>query len=134
MGARQTFHLAGAEHKAPIPAGVRIGNLLFSSAINGKDPDTGTYPPDAAGQAKAAFANMAQLVADAGGSTDHIAHVTVFLADRAHREHVDREWLAMFPDPDDRPARHAVETSRPGAGLLQLEIVAVLPDRTEADA
>jgi 2-iminobutanoate/2-iminopropanoate deaminase len=126
MGKRQVIQLPGASHKAPIPAAVRIGDMLFSSAIGGRDPETGDYPPAAADQARHAFANMATLVREAGGDVDDIAHVTVFLKDLADKKYVDDEWVAMFPDPADRPARHAVSVSRGGAMLLQLEIVAVL--------
>lgn len=126
MGKRQVIHLEGAGHKAPIPAAVRIGDMVFSSAIGGRDPGTGKYPDDPASQAKFAFANMATIVRAAGGDIDDIAHVTVFLKDLDHKKFVDDEWVRMFPDPDDRPARHAVSISRGGAMLLQLEIIAVL--------
>jgi 2-iminobutanoate/2-iminopropanoate deaminase len=119
--------LPGAGHKAPIPAGVRIGGLFFSSAINGKDPATGDYPPTAAEQARLAFANMATLVRAAGGDVADIAHMTVFLQNRDDKKHVDEQWLEMFPDPADRPARHAVTVERAGKMLIQLEIVAVIP-------
>jgi len=126
VGKRQVIRLEGAEHKAPIPAAVRIGDMLFSSAIGGRDPETGKYPADPASQARFAFANMAKVVRAAGGDVDDVAHVTVFLKDLDHKKFVDDEWIRMFPDPDDRPARHAVSISRGGAMLLQLEIVAVL--------
>lgn len=129
MRKRQVIHIPGVEHKAPIPAGVLIGGMLFSSAINGKDPATGSYPDDAGQQMKFAFANMATLVREAGGDVDDIAHVTVFLQDLADKKHLDEHWLAMFPDPSDRPARHAVKVDRAGSMLVQLEIIAVLSER-----
>lgn len=132
MGKRQVIHLEGLEHKAPIPAAVRIGDMLFSSAIGGRDPETGRYPDDPAEQARLAFTHMASLVRQAGGDIDDIAHVTVFLKDPDHKKFVDDEWTRMFPDPEDRPARHAVPTSRAGAMLLQLEIVAVLDQQEVA--
>jgi 2-iminobutanoate/2-iminopropanoate deaminase len=126
MGRRRVIHLPGVEHNAPIPAAVRLGDLLFSSAINGKDPASGKYPEEAREQVKFAFENMAALVRAGGGDVGDIAHVTVFLRNRDDRKHVDEEWLRMFPDPEDRPARHAVALDRPGAAVVQLEIVAVL--------
>jgi 2-iminobutanoate/2-iminopropanoate deaminase len=128
VGKRQVVQLPGVGHKAPIPAGVRIGGMLFSSAIGGRDPETGQYSDQPEEQAKHAFRNMATLVRAAGGDVGDIAHVTVFLKDPAHKKYVDDEWLAMFPDPEDRPARHAMTVDRGGAMLLQLEIVAVLDD------
>ena len=126
MGKRQVIHVPGVGHKAPIPAAVRIGNLVFSSAIGGRDPETGQYPDRPEEQAKHAFRTMAALVRSAGGDVDDIAHVTVYLRDPAHKKYVDDEWISMFPDPDDRPTRHAVPVDRGGAMLVQLEIIAVL--------
>lgn len=100
--------------------------MFFSSAINGKDPATGEYPASAREQARLAFQNMAALVREAGGDVRDIAHLTVFLQDRDDRKYVDEQWLAMFPDPADRPARHAVTVERSGRMLVQLEIVAVV--------
>jgi 2-iminobutanoate/2-iminopropanoate deaminase len=128
MAKRQVISLPGLTHKAPIPLGVRVANLLFSSAINGRDTATGEYPPDIRDQARLAFENMASLVRAAGGDTGDIAHVTVFLKNRDDKKFVDDQWLAMFPDPEDRPARHAVTAERSGSMLVQLEIIAVLGD------
>lgn len=125
MSRRRVINLPGTTHKAPIPQAVVVDNVLYSSAVNGKGAD-GAYPETAAAQAKLAFANMAEIVRLAGGSTDDIVRVTVFLRDRADKAVIDDEWLAMFPDPADRPARHAVGMERGGAALLQLEFVAVL--------
>jgi 2-iminobutanoate/2-iminopropanoate deaminase len=126
MSNRQVIHVPGAGHKAPIPAAVRIGSMLFSSAIGGRDPETGQYSDRPEDQAKQAFRNMATLVRSAGGDVGDIAHVTVFLKDPALKKYVDEEWVGMFPDPEDRPARHALTVDRSGAMLVQLEIVAVL--------
>jgi len=125
MSRRRVINLPGTTHKAPIPQAVLVDNVLYSSAVNGKGTD-GVYPDTAAAQAKLAFANMAEIVRLAGGSTDDIVRVTVFLRDRADKAVIDEEWLAMFPDPQDRPTRHAVGMERGGAALLQLEFVAVL--------
>jgi 2-iminobutanoate/2-iminopropanoate deaminase len=125
---RQVLEVPGISHGAnPIPAGVRIGNLVFSGGIMGQDPETGTMPPDPARQAELAFQAMRRLVETAGGTIDDIALVTVFLKDLAYREHINREWLKYFPNADDRPARHTLRYDLPGAMLVQLQCIAVLP-------
>ena len=49
------------------------------------------------------------------------------MKDRSQREAVNAPWLEMFPDEDDRPARHAIEYDAfPPGILVQLEVVAVL--------
>lgn len=123
---RRSIDLPGVTHKAPIPAGAIVGNLLVSSGIGGKDPETGAYPDDVASQVRFAFANMQALVEAAGGTVEDIAKVTVFLHDRDDRRHVDEEWLHMFPDEASRPARHALPLGREGRALIQLEVFAVI--------
>ena len=33
MGRRQTIHIPGVAHNAPIPFGARVGNVVYSSGI-----------------------------------------------------------------------------------------------------
>jgi 2-iminobutanoate/2-iminopropanoate deaminase len=120
----RSVNLPGSGHKAPIPAGARVGSMFFSSGINGKDPATGKAPEHVREEARFAFAQMTELVRAAGGDVADIALVTVFLKNRADKVYVDEPWLEMFPDPDDRPARHAVGSD--GPARLQLQVVAVI--------
>lgn len=106
--------------------GARIGNMIFSSGIMGKDPSTGVLPADAAQQAKFAFQNMRSLLESGGASLDHLARMTVFIKDESARAPVNEEWVRCFPDPHDRPARHTLTYDLPGGMLLQLEIIAVV--------
>ena len=126
MGKRQTLEIPGVTHAAPIPMGVRIGNLLFSSGVPGRDPATGELPDDPARQAELMFENVRALLARAGGGLDDIARVTVYVTDEAYREHLNREWLKAFPDEHDRPARHTQVSELRGGMLIQCELVAVL--------
>ncbi|HZU06294.1 MAG TPA: RidA family protein [Chloroflexota bacterium] len=123
---RQVIEVAGLEHGAPIPVAVRIGNLLFTSAINGRDPTTGQLADGAAAQAALAFQNLRRVLEAAGATTDDVAHVTVFLKDNSYRDAINGPWLEMFPDPKNRPARHAVTADLRGGMLIQLEVIAVL--------
>jgi 2-iminobutanoate/2-iminopropanoate deaminase len=124
---RQSLKVPGITHGPnPIPSGVRIGGMLFSGGISGQDPTTNTIPPEVEQQAELAFENLARLLEAAGGSTDDIGHVTVYLKDLAHREHINREWLKMFPNEDDRPTRHTLKADLQGNTLLQLQIIAVI--------
>jgi 2-iminobutanoate/2-iminopropanoate deaminase len=106
--------------------GVRIGNLVFSSGIMGKDPADDSLPEDPARQAELMFQHVRTLLEVAGASLDDVAHVTVFLKDDAYREHLNREWLKAFPDERDRPARHTLLWNLPGRMLIQCELVAVV--------
>ena len=127
-GNRRSIHVEGVQHGAPIPMGAVVGNMLFSSGITGIDPATGNVPESLERQCELASANMKTLVENAGGTLEDIGSVKVYLKDRSQREAVNRPWLAMFPDPEDRPARHAGTSSDlGGATLMQCQIVAVLP-------
>jgi 2-iminobutanoate/2-iminopropanoate deaminase len=133
VGKRQTLDVPGVTHSAPIPMGVRIGGLLFSSGVMGKDPADDSLPADPGRQAELMFRNVRTLLGQAGGTLDDVAHVTVYVKDNAYREHLNREWLKAFPDAHDRPARHTPLWDLPGGMLIQCELVAVLdpPDRSE---
>ena len=61
MAKRKSIHVKGMEHGAPIPNGAVIGNMVFSSAISGKDAKTGVLSPDPDAQAEAMFAICAFL-------------------------------------------------------------------------
>jgi 2-iminobutanoate/2-iminopropanoate deaminase len=126
MAKRKSIHIKGMEHGAPIPNGAAIGNIIFSSAISGKDAETGVLSSDPDEQAEAMFRNLRLFMKAAGGSPADIGHMTVFLKDEKHRESVNRAWLKMFPDEPDRPARHALRAELRGEVLFQIEVIAVL--------
>ena len=115
-------------HTNPIPTAVKIGNLVFSSALFGQDPETHKLPEDPASQVANAFRAVRRVMEEAGGSVSDIGKMTVYLRDMQIRQHVNTEWLKMFPDENDRPVRHAVAMSGPGNALIQIEIIGVLPD------
>lgn len=123
----RSLEVAGVSHgSAPIPMGARVGSVIYSSGIMGKDPSNDQLPPDAASQARFAFQNMRSLLEAGGATLDHVVRVTVYIKDESARAPVNEEWLKCFPDPHDRPARHALVHDLRGGMLLQLEIVAVV--------
>jgi 2-iminobutanoate/2-iminopropanoate deaminase len=109
-----------------IPNGTVIGNMVFSSAISGKDAKTGVLSSEPDEQAEAMFRNLRLFMEKAGGTPDNIAHMTVFLKEEKLRDSVNKAWLKMFPDEHDRPARHALKADLRGQFLFQIEVIAVL--------
>src|SRR5688572_6577854 len=91
MAKRKSIHIEGMEHGAPIPNGVVIGNLVFSSAISGKDAKTGVLSDDPVEQAYAMFRNLKLFMEKAGGTTDNIAHMKVYLKEEKFRDAVNKE-------------------------------------------
>lgn len=123
---RRSVFVDGFTHANPIPAACRIDDLVFSSVITGRDPDTGAMPPDLETQCANMFGHVRAIVAASGGSIDDIAKMTVWLSNPADREVLNREWEALFPHADSRPARHSIAASFEGATLIQCDFVAVL--------
>lgn len=124
---KRSLEVPGVSHGgAPIPMGARVGNMIFSSGIMGKDPATDQLPADGTQQARFAFQNMKALLAAGGATLDHLARITVFIKDESIRAAINEEWIKCFPDPHDRPARHTLIYDLRGGMLLQLEIIAVL--------
>lgn len=126
MAKRKSVHIKGMEHGAPIPNGAVIGNLVFSSAISGKDAKTGVMSPDPDEQAEAMFRNLALFMESVGGTPNDIASMKVYLKEEKYRDSVNKAWLKMFPDEHDRPARHALKADLRGEMLMQIEVIAVL--------
>jgi enamine deaminase RidA (YjgF/YER057c/UK114 family) len=126
MANRKSLHIKGMEHGAPIPNGAVVGNLIFSSAISGKDAKTGVLSDDPDEQAAAMFRNLSLFMESAGGTPDNIAQMRVYLKDEKYRDHINKSWLKMFPDEHNRPARHSVKTDLRGQVLFQIEVIAVL--------
>ena len=127
MKRRQTISGDGIPgHGQPFPPAVKLGNLVCSSAISGRDPVTGVLPESLDDQISNAFGHLETIMRLAGGSTADIAKVVVYLTDRAHREAVNPHWIALFPDEDDRPVRHSLTLPLPAGFLIQLEIIAML--------
>lgn len=114
------------EHVNPIPAATRIGNLLFSSAIGGEDPDTHELPDDVETQIANTFRTVRAILREGGATVDDIGKMSVYLADKGHRKLVNPHWLEMFPDEKSRPVRHTTEAKLPPGRHIQVEIIAVL--------
>src|SRR3979490_3350478 len=107
MAKRKSINYPGFKHENPIPNASRIGSILMSSIISGRDPETSTMPPDLAGGVSSVFKQIKLGVEAAGGSVDDIIKVNFWMKDPATgRAALNGEWAKMFPDPDSRPARH----------------------------
>jgi 2-iminobutanoate/2-iminopropanoate deaminase len=84
-------------------------------------------PPEVTRQAELVFQNMRTLLSQVGATVDNLLVVRVFLKDMQYLDYVNPEWLKMFPDPHDRPARSVyVQGPELGNRHIQLEIIAVL--------
>jgi 2-iminobutanoate/2-iminopropanoate deaminase len=126
MATRRTVRLDQRVGGPNIPAAVVLGNLILPSVISGRDPAAGAQSDDPEAQIAQAFVNMRTVVEAAGGSLDGIGKVTVYLRDFTHRGLVNTYWQAMFPDEDNRPARHVLQAGLQGSDWIQLDVIASL--------
>jgi enamine deaminase RidA (YjgF/YER057c/UK114 family) len=128
MARREVVEVADAPKHGdnPIPTCVRIGNLILPSVISGRDPKEPELSDDAEKQITQAFVNMKNIIESAGGTTDNIGKVIVYLSDIKHRKLVNKEWEKMFPRDNDRPARHVVDMPLRGKTVIQLDVIAML--------
>lgn len=124
---RQVVHVPGVpRHKNPIPNAIKLGNMIFSSSIGGYDPKTGEVPKDAATQVANAFTNVRLTMEAAGATTDDIGRILFYVHDMSTRELLNKEWLKMFPDEDNRPVRKVLVSSIPKELVVQIEVTAVV--------
>lgn len=128
VAVRVSIELADFEHANPIPPAARIGPLLASGAITGRDVTSHEMPEDLEQQCANVFHHVRVLMATAGGTTDDILKMTFHLVDYRDRTALNREWLAMFPDPKNRPARQALAARLDGAALIHCDLLAVLTE------
>lgn len=122
---RRSIHIDGFKHVNPIPNACRIGNLVMSGVILGRDAD-GKMPESLEAQCANMFGHMRATVEAAGGTTDDIIKMTVWLKDRSQRGPLNAEWLKMFPDEHSRPARHSQHADMEGGSLVQCDFTAVI--------
>ncbi|MFN0074522.1 MAG: RidA family protein [Chloroflexota bacterium] len=113
-------------HTNPIPTAVKLGNMIFSSALIGQDPKTHQLPDDPESQVANVFHAVRRVMEEVGGSVADIGKMTVYLHDMRFRDLVNREWLAMFPDENDRPVRQTMRGDLTRGMLIQVEFIAVL--------
>ena len=85
MGRRQTIHIPGVAHNAPIPFGARVGNIVYSSGIQGINADNGELSEDVAEQARQCFRNLRTFLEHAGATTDDVVRLTCYLQDFGDR-------------------------------------------------
>lgn len=126
---RISIEIPGVGHgSAPIPMGSRVGAIIHSSGIPGTDARVRVLPTDPREQVRHAFRNLDSFLYEAGVTLDHVVRLTVLLTTEDLRDYVNEEWLARFPEPGSRPARHATIGPLRAGMLIQLEVMAVAGD------
>ncbi|MFT5486133.1 MAG: 2-iminobutanoate/2-iminopropanoate deaminase [Paracoccaceae bacterium] len=128
MSRRKSIHIDGFAHKNPIPNASVIGNMLVTGVIMGRDTRSETVPDTIEEQCAIMFRHVRDIVEAAGGTTDDILKMSVWLKNTSDRSALNAEWTAMFPDPENRPARHAFSLESDSIVMVQCDFMAVLGD------
>ena len=118
---------------APVPDGAQVGNVVCSSPILGRDPETGLLPERPDEQALVMFNNIRRFMEQAGATVEQIVQVTLLVQNQEHHASVNKAWRAMFPDPANRPARVVLYHQRDKGGssvssgpLFEMTVLAVV--------
>jgi enamine deaminase RidA (YjgF/YER057c/UK114 family) len=124
---RQSIQVEGFSHGSqPIPAASLIGEMLMTGGVYGLDPGTGAIPDDVDEQARLMFENLGRILKAAEASFADVLRMTIYVKAPEARAAVNREWLAAFPDPSSRPARHTLQYEHlPANMLVQCDATAV---------
>lgn len=131
MTRRASIDIPGFSHLNPIPVASRIGPFLATGAITGRDPATGDMAEGMEAQCAHVFTHVRAVLAAAGGSVDDILKMTFHLVEPNDREALNREWLAMFPDPTSRPARQAIAARLDRGALVHCDLLAVITTKED---
>ncbi|HYD06423.1 MAG TPA: RidA family protein [Reyranella sp.] len=127
MAKRKSINWPGFKHENPIPNASMVGNILMSSIISGRDPETHTMPPEAEAQIANIFKHIKAAVEAAGGTVDDILKVNFWVKDPAvGRKMLNGEWTRMFPDAASRPARHTLALPANSPNHVTCDFVAVI--------
>lgn len=127
MMRRKSIDIEGFRHANPIPNASRVGNLLMTGLVVGRDSAADAMPDTLEDQCALMFRHVRSIVEAAGGTTDDIVKMNVWLRDPGNREALNAEWTRMFPDPESRPARHTNPEVHERPWLVSCDFVAVLP-------
>jgi len=113
-------------HVNPVPQAAVHRGVVASSAIMGMDAATRKFPATKEEQIALAFRNLRSVIAASGATPQDVVKLTLYFADKNDRPLVNPHWLALYPDENARPARHALPGGElPPGCVLQIEFLAV---------
>jgi 2-iminobutanoate/2-iminopropanoate deaminase len=108
----------------PYSQAVRAGNLIFVSGQGPIDPATGALSTgDIADQTRLVLRNVANILAAAGASMDHVVRTTVYLADMNDFAAMNAAYAEAFSAP--APARTTIQAARlPRDMRVEIDVIA----------
>ena len=126
---RDNHEIPGHEHHDPIPMASRLGGLYCSSGVSGVDPASAENVEavnGVIGQSFYGIRNIETLAQEGGMSLDDIGHMTLLIQDYADLVVINKEWAAIFPDPNNRPARQIMKMGVQRKARVQFHMIAAV--------
>jgi 2-iminobutanoate/2-iminopropanoate deaminase len=121
---RRAFDVGSMTHSNPIPAVSRVGPLVMSSVIVGRDPSTSNVPESIDAQLANLFHHVGEMLHAAGADWRHVVKMNFYLPSLDLRKELNGPWVEHFPDPASRPARH----TQLGGSTAQCDFMAYVDD------
>jgi 2-iminobutanoate/2-iminopropanoate deaminase len=121
--------------KAPKPGpsisqAVRIGNLLFTEGVVGRDPQTGELASDEIrGQTRQVLNSIEAILERAGTSLRNVIKVNAYVRDITRDIEAFNEVYRDFFDPENAPARTIVQVGNfRGKVVVEIDVIAHVTD------
>lgn len=125
---QQSIEIDGFAHSTSIPAASRVGPLLATSVIVGREDGTKILPATVEAQVANLFLFGERILGAAGASWSDVVKFDFTVADPAHRPAIEEEWLRVYPDPGHMPARHTQTANLPNGVFVQMTFLAWIAD------
>ena len=115
------------ENTLPFVLGTKFDRFVFLSGMVSKNLETGEHIAGTIEEETAqVFENIRLLLESAGSSMDHILKATVFLADIADFERMNKVYKSYFPTSNSLAARSTVEAKLVGQFKVEIEVIAFI--------
>ena len=111
----------------PYSQGIVAGNFVFVAGQDGRDPVTGKRASGVKAQTKQTLQNIGAILTQAGTGLQNVVKVSVFLNDINDFEAMNSVYEKFFPK--NPPVRTTIQTTFRGDMLVEIDAVAVLPER-----
>ena len=108
---------------------MQVGNLIFTSGLTPRDPQTGEIVGDGIeAQAKVTFENLKRVLDSVGARVTDVAKVTIYLTSIGDAPRMNELYSSFFGD--HRPARTTVEISSLTPGMvIEVEAIVAVRDK-----
>ena len=107
----------------PYSAGIKIGNMIFTSGQIPINPIDGSMPSDIKEQTRQAINNIKGILSEEGYTLNDVVKTTVFIMDMNDFAAINEVYAEMFGD--HKPARSCVQVAKlPKGANIEIEVIA----------